>query len=211
MISHQETQPRFILRRQLSLFGGFQDTRAYSNFARGDPKLRALHSLRENLILLANKPDTVAGFSAPVSANKSRSGLPRRTPALTIIPVVRVQAMVFEFGALLRVYRTHWGLTQKEMAELLCISQPVYSRIEAGKKPLSLRALQRVADRSGLSIQTLIFAHLLLDEHLESLKGQRADPATKALLQIADAFRQRYPSQLRDAAALGLLFESASD
>jgi transcriptional regulator with XRE-family HTH domain len=97
------------------------------------------------------------------------------------------------------------------MAELLCISQPVYSRIEAGKKPLSLRALQRVADRSGLSIQTLIFAHLLLDEHLESLKGQRADPATKALLQIADAFRQRYPSQLRDAAALGLLFESASD
>ncbi len=119
--------------------------------------------------------------------------------------------MVLEFGALLRVYRTHWDLTQKEMAELLCISQPVYSRIEAGKRPLSLRALQRVADKSGLSVQTLIFAHFLLDEHIGGLKEQRNDPATKALLQIAQTYQHKFPSQLRDAVALGLLFDSASD
>jgi len=40
--------------------------------------------------------------------------------------------MALEFGPLLRVYRCYWELTQKDMAELLCISQPVYSRIEAG-------------------------------------------------------------------------------
>ena len=113
--------------------------------------------------------------------------------------------MVREFGSLLRVYRSNWGLTQKEMAELLCISQPVYSRIESGQRPISIKSLQRVADKSGISLQTLIIAHLLLDENLETLENGPKDPAKKSLIQLAEAYRKLYPPQFKDAAALGLL------
>lgn len=118
---------------------------------------------------------------------------------------------MLEFGSLLRVYRTHWGLTQIEMAELLCISQPVYSRIEAGRRPISLKALQRVADESGIAIQTLILAHLLLDENLEAIEKGAPDSATKTLLQLAECYRRRFPARLKDAAALGLLFDGAPE
>jgi len=119
--------------------------------------------------------------------------------------------MVLEFGSLLRVYRTNWRLTQKEMAELLCISQPVYSRIEAGRRPLSLRALQRVADKSGISLQTLIIAHLLLDENLEALQNRSPDAAQQSLIQLAERYKQRIPAGFKDAAALGLLFDGVAE
>ena len=117
---------------------------------------------------------------------------------------------MLEFGALLRVYRTHWDLTQREMAELLCLSQPVYSRIETGRKPVSLKTLQRVADRSKIPIQTLILAHLLLDENLAAILAGRQDQATRALLEFVEARRRRAPEGVRNGAALALLFESAA-
>lgn len=118
---------------------------------------------------------------------------------------------VLEFGSLLCVYRTHLDLTQTEMAELLCVSQPVYSRIEAGLRPISLRLLQRVADRSGVPIQTLILAHLLLDENLDAIEKSPRDGATRSLLQLAENYRRKIPTRFKDAAALGLLFDGAHD
>ncbi|NWG72490.1 MAG: helix-turn-helix transcriptional regulator [Parvularculaceae bacterium] len=116
---------------------------------------------------------------------------------------------MLEFGSLLRVCRSILDLTQSEMAELLCISQPVYSRIEAGRKPVSVKALQRVADRSGLSIQTLFLAHLLLDENLAALEGDSADGASKLLLHLAEKYRHAFPDGFKDAAALGVLYDAA--
>ena len=113
--------------------------------------------------------------------------------------------MALEFGPLLRVYRSYWELTQKDMAELLCISQPVYSRIEAGLQPVSMKSLQRVADKSGISFQTLVVAHLLLDDHLALMTQGAMDPATKSLIQLAESYKKNYPPQMKDAAALGLL------
>lgn len=118
---------------------------------------------------------------------------------------------MLEFGSLLRVYRTQWGLTQTEMAELLCISQPVYSRIESGKRPVSLKALQRVAEKSGISIHTLIIAHLLLDENLEVIEKNPRDGAAKTLLELAGCYRQKFPARFKDAAALGLLFDGVGE
>jgi transcriptional regulator with XRE-family HTH domain len=118
---------------------------------------------------------------------------------------------MLEFGPLLRVCRTQLGLTQVEMADLLCISQPVYSRIETGQKPVSLKTLQRVADRAGMSIQTLILAHLLLDENLEAIEKSPRDGATKSLLQLAEDHRLHAPAGVRDGAALGLLLDSAPE
>jgi len=100
-----------------------------------------------------------------------------------------VGEMALEFGSLLRVYRSYWDLTQREMAALLCISQPVYSRIEAGKRLLSMRALQRVADQSGIPLQTLIIAHLLLDENLAAMENGVMDPASKSLIKLAENYK----------------------
>lgn len=118
---------------------------------------------------------------------------------------------MLEFGSLLRVFRTEWGLTQTEMAELLCISQPVYSRMEAGLRPIPIRALQRVAERCEISIQALIVAHLLLDENLAAIENIARDGATTALLQIAEKYRQKFPKGFRDSAALGLLYDRAPE
>jgi transcriptional regulator with XRE-family HTH domain len=112
---------------------------------------------------------------------------------------------MLEFGALLRVYRNLCHLSQEEMAELLGVSQPVYSRMEAGKKAISLRVLQRVADRSGYTIETLIIAHLLLDENLDAIEKGPRDGAAIALLAIAEEHRRHCPPGIKDGAALGIL------
>lgn len=112
---------------------------------------------------------------------------------------------MLEFGALLRVYRALRHLSQEEMAELLFVSQPVYSRMEAGKKAISMRMLQRVADRAGYRIETLVLAHLLLDENLEAIENGVRDGAGEALLSIAAEYRRRCPPGIKDSAALGVL------
>ena len=116
---------------------------------------------------------------------------------------------MLEFGALLRLYRSLRRLTQDEMAELIGVSQPVYSRMETGKKAISLSVLQRVAERSGYTIEALIFAHLLLDENLEAIENGPRDEAAAALLGLADAYRRHCPHGIRDSAALALLIVSA--
>lgn len=119
--------------------------------------------------------------------------------------------MAFEFGPLLRVYRAYWGITQKDMAALLYMSQSAYSRIESGEQPLSLKGLDKVADRCGVSIQTLIMAHLLLDENLAAINQNAMDPAQKILVKLAAEFGKNYPSPLKDAAALGFLLAGSPE
>lgn len=116
---------------------------------------------------------------------------------------------MLEFGSLLRLCRYRLGLTQSEMAELLFISQPAYSRIEAGRKPVSLKALQRVADQAGTSIENLILAHLLLDENLAAIEQRAHNEASKSLLEIAQKYRRAFPVGFKDAAALGALYDAA--
>lgn len=116
---------------------------------------------------------------------------------------------MLEFGSLLRVLRSELRLTQTEMAELLCISQPVYSRIEAGRKPIPISALQRLADWRHTSVQALILAHLLLDENIAAMEKGARDGASIALLEIAAKFRQKFPEGFKEAAALSLLYEAA--
>lgn len=114
---------------------------------------------------------------------------------------------MLEFGSLLRVYRTHWRLSQFEMAELLRTSQASYSRMEAGTRPISMRDLERLADQAGLSIHTLVMAHFLLDENLAQLSAENADTIQKALIELAESCKERVPKGIKDAAALGLLFD----
>ncbi len=94
------------------------------------------------------------------------------------------------------------------MAILLGVSQPVYSRIENGKRSIEFRALQRLADERGVTIERVILAHLLLDENLDVLAKMPDDALRRSLLELAEAFRRQYPAHLKNAGALGLLFGS---
>ncbi|HPE30939.1 MAG TPA: helix-turn-helix transcriptional regulator [Parvularculaceae bacterium] len=116
---------------------------------------------------------------------------------------------MLEFGSLLRVLRSDLHLTQTEMAELLFISQPVYSRMEAGVRPIPVKALERLADRRHISVQALFLAYLFLDENLAVIEGGVRDEASLALLELAAKYRQRFPQGFKHAAALGLLYEAA--
>ncbi|MEZ5981030.1 MAG: helix-turn-helix transcriptional regulator [Parvularculaceae bacterium] len=111
-----------------------------------------------------------------------------------------------EFGSLLRLLRTHLALTQTEMAELLHMSQPVYSRVETGLRPLSMTALQRIADFAQVPVEKLIFAFFLLDDNLKEIERRAGDPVNKLLLALAQKNRDRLPARFKNAAALGLLF-----
>lgn len=118
---------------------------------------------------------------------------------------------MLEFGSLLRVYRTHWRLSQFEMAELLCTSQATYSRMEAGTRAISMRDLERIADQAGVTVHTLITAHFLLDENLAQLSLEQADPVQKSLIEMANRCKTHVPAGMNDAAALGLLFDRRAE
>lgn len=114
---------------------------------------------------------------------------------------------MLEFGSLLRLLRSHLAFTQTEMAEFLHMSQPVYSRVEAGRRPLSMTALQRIAEYLEVSVEELVFAFFLLDENLKEIERRAGDPVNKLLLALARKYRDRLPARFKDAAALGLLFD----
>lgn len=118
---------------------------------------------------------------------------------------------MLEFGSLLRVFRTALGLKQAEMAEYLCMSQPAYSRMESGQRPVSIKTLQRVAERSGISLQLLLLAHLFLDENLEEIEKNAADELTRILLDLSKTYRQKFPETFKNAAALAIFYENASE
>lgn len=118
---------------------------------------------------------------------------------------------MLEFGSLLRFYRDYLGATQSDLARILGVSQPVYSRVETGKQSISLRALEHLADELGISVERVILAHLLLDENLDLLAKLPDDEFRRSLLELAESFRRRYPAHLKNAGALGLLFGAAGD
>lgn len=116
---------------------------------------------------------------------------------------------MLEFGSLLRILRSDLDLTQTEMAELLFISQPVYSRIEAGLRPMPVKALQRLAEWRHVSVQALLLVYLFLDENIAAIESSARDGASIALLEMAAKYRQRFPDGFKHAAALGLLYEAS--
>ena len=86
----------------------------------------------------------------------------------------------------------------------------VVDRLKAkGVRAIPIKALQRIADYCETPIQTLILAHLLLDENIAAISADPQDAASKALLQLAQHYRHLFPDGVKDAAALGLLYESA--
>ena len=56
----------------------------------------------------------------------------------------------------MRGLREHAGLTQMEVAEVLCVSQAAYSRLEKGEVEVSRTKLFCLSELYGLTLQDLI-------------------------------------------------------
>ena len=56
----------------------------------------------------------------------------------------------------MRGLREHAGLTQMEVAEVLCVSQAAYSRLEKGEVEVSLTKLFSLSELYGMTLQDLI-------------------------------------------------------
>lgn len=55
----------------------------------------------------------------------------------------------------LAIARRAKGLTQEELADLVGVTQPTIARLEAGKKPPSLRLALRISSVLGFSVEEL--------------------------------------------------------
>ena len=74
-----------------------------------------------------------------------------------------------------------------------------------------MRDLQRIADQAGVSVHALIMAHFLLDENLEQMSSGDADAVQLTLIELAERCKTRVPQGMKDAAALGLLFDPRAE
>ena len=52
--------------------------------------------------------------------------------------------------------RTAFGYSQEQMAELLGVSRPTYAEIEKGKGDITMSSLERLANKTGISINSLL-------------------------------------------------------
>lgn len=67
-------------------------------------------------------------------------------------------------GDILKKVREAKGLSQKELAGLLDMPQPQYSRIESGKTDPSFKTLERVSKALGISLSELFKADEIFNE-----------------------------------------------
>lgn len=66
------------------------------------------------------------------------------------------EGLLVEIGDRLRARREELGLTQKEAAKLLKISETLYGEIERGNRSLSLDRLVLVHEKMGMSLTWLL-------------------------------------------------------
>lgn len=60
------------------------------------------------------------------------------------------------FGERIKRHRIELGMTQKQFAERLCISQNTVSQYEKGVRNPSIRLIKKLSSELGISIETLL-------------------------------------------------------
>jgi transcriptional regulator with XRE-family HTH domain len=61
-----------------------------------------------------------------------------------------------DIGEKIRGIRSLKGLSQENMAEMLGLSLPTYADIERGKKDLTFRRLEKVAEKLGVTLNDIL-------------------------------------------------------
>ena len=57
----------------------------------------------------------------------------------------------------LRLVRLYWGYSQKQMAEVVGVSQSLISDVESAKKSVSIDLIERYSDALGIRMSQLLF------------------------------------------------------
>jgi transcriptional regulator with XRE-family HTH domain len=87
------------------------------------------------------------------------------TPRVPQIPTVA--------GSLVRLARLKAGLTQRQLADRLGVTQPVVAADESGRRQPTVPTLMRIVSAAGFDLRLRLDPHEDHDEVLESLERQR--------------------------------------
>src|SRR5438045_6838494 len=79
----------------------------------------------------------------------------------------------------LQQVRSALGYNQEQMAELLGVSRPTYAEIEKGKGEITISSLERLADKTGISINSILTQE---DIRVESANQEALNKYKKMLL-----------------------------
>ncbi len=86
--------------------------------------------------------------------------------------------LLVEIGDRLRLRRNELGLTQKETAKLLEVSETFYGEVERGNRKLSIEKMLLVRERMGISLTWLLTgrqADGIHEEILRQYPGENAE------------------------------------
>jgi transcriptional regulator with XRE-family HTH domain len=72
----------------------------------------------------------------------------------------------------LRLARLYWGFSQVDMSERLNVSQSTVSEIEKGKKPVSLKLLEKYSKALNVKMSKLMFFAEELEGNLPPTRGK---------------------------------------
>lgn len=76
-------------------------------------------------------------------------------------------------GSLILSARLKAGLTQRQLADRLGVTQPVVAAYESGRRQPTVPTLMRIVSAAGFDLRLSLAPHEDHDEVLESLEGQR--------------------------------------
>ena len=91
----------------------------------------------------------------------------------------------------LKLVRLYWGLSQKDLADELGLSQSMISEIERGSKSVSMEVLERYSDKLKIRMsQLMLFAEKLDDEPVKN-KGKLI--VAGSILNLLEAMAPKEP------------------
>jgi len=76
-------------------------------------------------------------------------------------------------GSLILAARLKAGLTQRQLADRLGVTQPVVAAYESGRRQPTIPSLMRIVSGAGFDLRLSLAPHEDHDEVLESLETQR--------------------------------------
>ena len=91
-----------------------------------------------------------------------------------MVPVTKLLTSPTVAGSLILTARLKMGLTQRDLAARLGVSQPTVAAYESGRRQPTLPTLMRMLSAAGFDLELGLAAHDDHDEVLESLERTRS-------------------------------------
>lgn len=110
-------------------------------------------------------------------------------------------------GDKLRTLRSEKNITQKQMAELLNITQPSYSMYESNKRTPDYQTLQRIADVFGITVDQLISG----TSHIQQSQNKPESPNYHKAEGFGDLKSEDKKKVLEYIALLKLKYDKSED